>query len=46
MLYQNCCKYEAKNCLNTQSIITGGDYDPDTKLLALTGTLYSMNIIF
>jgi hypothetical protein len=25
--------------LNTQSIITGGDYDPDTKLLALTGTL-------
>ena len=25
--------------MNTQSIITGGDYDPDTKLLALTGTL-------
>ena len=34
-------KYEAKKIgsLNTQSIITGGDYDPDTKLLALTGTL-------
>ena len=25
--------------MNTQSIITGGDYDPDTKLLTLTGTL-------
>jgi len=35
-------KYEAKKIgsLNTQSIITGGDYDPDTKLLALTGTLF------
>ena len=34
-------KYEAKKIgsLNTQSIITGGDYDPETKLLALTGTL-------
>ena len=34
-------KYEAKKIgsLNTQSIITGGDYDPNTKLLALTGTL-------
>ena len=34
-------KYEAKKIgsLNTQSIITGGDYDPKTKLLALTGTL-------
>ena len=34
-------KYEAKKIgsLNTQSIITGGDYDPDTKLLALSGTL-------
>jgi len=34
-------KYEAKKIgsLNTQSIITGGDYDPDIKLLALTGTL-------
>ena len=34
-------KYEAKKIgsLNTQSIVTGGDYDPDTKLLALTGTL-------
>ena len=34
-------KYEAKKIgsLNTQSIITGGDYDPDKKLLALTGTL-------
>ena len=34
-------KYEAKKIgsLNTQSIITGGDYDPGTKLLALTGTL-------
>ena len=34
-------KYEAKKIgsLNTQSIITGGDYDPDSKLLALTGTL-------
>ena len=33
--------YEAKKIgsLNTQSIITGGDYDPETKLLALTGTL-------
>ena len=33
-------KYEAKKIgsLNTQSIITGGDYDPDSKLLALTGT--------
>ena len=35
-------KYEAKKIgsLNTQSIITGGDYDQDTKLLALTGTLF------
>ena len=35
-------KYHAKKIgsLNTQSIITGGDYDPDTKLLALTGTLF------
>jgi len=34
-------KYEAKKIgsLNTQSIITGGDYDSETKLLALTGTL-------
>ena len=34
-------KYEAKKIgsLNTQSIITGGDYNPETKLLALTGTL-------
>ena len=34
-------KYEAKKIgsLNTQSIITGGDYDQKTKLLALTGTL-------
>ena len=34
-------KYEAKKIgsLNTQSIITGGDYGPNTKLLALTGTL-------
>ena len=34
-------KYEAKKIrnLNTQSIITGGDYDPETKLLVLTGTL-------
>ena len=34
-------KYEAKKIgsLNTQSIITGGDYDPKTKLLALTATL-------
>jgi len=34
-------KYEAKKIgsLNTKSIITGGDYDPKTKLLALTGTL-------
>jgi len=34
-------KYEAKKIgsLNTKSIITGGDYDQKTKLLALTGTL-------
>ena len=34
-------KYQAKKIgsLNTQSIITGGDYDQKTKLLALTGTL-------
>ena len=34
-------KYEAKKIgsLNTQSIITGGDYDHQNKLLALTGTL-------
>jgi len=34
-------KYEAKKIgsLNTQSIITGGDYDPDSKLLALTSTI-------
>tara|TARA_X000000950_G_scaffold17202_1_gene18651 strand:+ start:233 stop:1054 length:822 start_codon:yes stop_codon:yes gene_type:complete len=35
-------KYEAKKIgtLNTQSIITGGDYDHQNKLLALTGTLF------
>ncbi|MBU87310.1 MAG: hypothetical protein CMC53_04400 [Flavobacteriaceae bacterium] len=34
-------KYEAKKIgsLNTQSIITGADYDSKTKLLALTGSL-------
>jgi len=34
-------KYEAKKIgsLNTKSIITGGDYDPDSKLLALTSTI-------
>ena len=34
-------KFEAKKIgsLNTQSIITGGDYDPDSKLLALTSTI-------
>jgi hypothetical protein len=34
-------KYQAKKIgsLNTQSIITGGDYDQKNKLLALTGTL-------
>ena len=40
-------KYEAKKIgsLNTQSIITG-EIMINTKLLALTGTLYSMNITF
>ena len=35
-------KYEAKKIgsLNTQSIITGGDYDSKNKLLALTATLF------
>ncbi|MDC6480850.1 hypothetical protein PQY70_02965 [Flavobacteriaceae bacterium] len=42
MLPKIAGKYEAKKIgsLNTKSIITGGDYDKDTKLLALTGTLY------